>query len=547
MLSEKALFAGLKRWIQVIMALALTGAPVGLIGCGAEELSDEPQLLEAELDFMPGQDQGGMGYEWDEAPWRSGTCLHVTQGHKGVSHTSLPGCPVDLDDGCYEPGHTLFFCPFPECRVHTPCRKTTSGWGKNVCLEDTRDGRWFFLGHLAFTADGIANGVTVKRGASIGAMGNTGNVLGTMGCAGAGTHLHFEYGSAGSQIGRLSSEPPWPIRVGNSICSTTPSNERTCTPNATRCSAGILYTCDGSGLKESAQMCLRRECADDRNCKAESPMGPCSGGEMPRVTWLPRAPLPMAEPLIIAAVLDDKLHVFGGQSYLRHRIFDPQRNSWEEKKELAYSLNEGGAASVNGVLYGFGEGLFGSKYAMRWNADNDTWTNLAENPWPRRLPAVGVIGGKVYLAGGFSSNDTKVNSYDPVANSWRTMRDLPSKLGVPSSIVYNGRLYVFGKNVDTVEAQVYDPAIDTWASLPTLAQWRYGARALLRGSTVWLLGGSNNNVPQDSIFFYEIETKMWCEGPKLPQSMLLFVVEQIRGRIYLLGGSNTAVWEGTIN
>lgn len=221
----------MRTWCKGVLWLSLYGAACGGDGTDATTdagTADAPAsdaavaLTAPEPDYDPQGDYGGPGQDWAEAPWPAGECLAITQGHSGPSHSTLSGCPVDLDDGCEPPGNTEYVCPFDACRIHRPCRAHFS-WGLNICVEDVSTGSWQFLGHLMdYGGPAVVDGAIVDRGTVVGWMGNTGNVIGSPGCTGAGTHLHLEVGSPGSAIGGTSVAPPWSFAAGGSVCSTTP-------------------------------------------------------------------------------------------------------------------------------------------------------------------------------------------------------------------------------------------------------------------------------------------------------------------------------------
>lgn len=164
---------------------ALEATPEEGVTASAAPSGDHPELYGA----APGEgrpyDVGG-NVDWGSAPWPAGTCLIITQGTTGVTHSDLPGCPIDLDDGCNEPGHTPHVCGFDSCRVVTPCRSGW-GWGTNACLVDVATGAWQFLGHMYALAAGVGNGTVLHRDELLGGLTPVNNwtlskpILGTWG------------------------------------------------------------------------------------------------------------------------------------------------------------------------------------------------------------------------------------------------------------------------------------------------------------------------------------------------------------------------------
>lgn len=114
-------------------------------------------------------------------------------------------------------------------------------------------------------------------------------------------------------------------------------------------------------------------------------------------------------------------------------------------------------------------------------AQSGTWETKAPMPTARYGMAAGVIGGKLYVAGGccvFNAppfprfNGLEV--YDPATDTWTTKAPMPiARDNLPAVEVINGVFYIIGGHngsnfLSTVEA--YDPARDAWtakAAMPT--------------------------------------------------------------------------------
>jgi uncharacterized protein (TIGR03437 family) len=84
-----------------------------------------------------------------------------------------------------------------------------------------------------------------------------------------------------------------------------------------------------------------------------------------------------------------------------------------------------------------------------YNISTNKWSTLPSSPTARNSPCFGVIGTKLYLAGGNgidnSTQTNTVDAYDDSANSWSTgLATMPQAVGVAGSAVAGGRLYCFG-------------------------------------------------------------------------------------------------------
>src|SRR5262249_35860488 len=106
--------------------------------------------------------------------------------------------------------------------------------------------------------------------------------------------------------------------------------------------------------------------------------------------------------------------------------------------------------------------------ASRSFAQAGTWTARAPMPIPQSAPTIGVISGKLYVAGGIVGNHRGnwLTVYDPATDTWSIKTPMSSNRIVPMSGVINGKLYVVGGHDDNAVRQaaleIYDPGTDTW-------------------------------------------------------------------------------------
>lgn len=131
------------------------------------------------------------------------------------------------------------------------------------------------------------------------------------------------------------------------------------------------------------------------------------------------------------------------------------------------------------------------------------WTSAAKAPVVRTEHMTAMVGGKLYLIGGYLDNKylstARFDVYDPATNKWTRLADLPQKLthaGCASDdrFIYmaggytvdsTGKKQVIGVN----NAWRYDTVAGTWSAMPNLPE-RLGAGAMvLVGRTLYYLGG----------------------------------------------------------
>jgi N-acetylneuraminic acid mutarotase len=115
------------------------------------------------------------------------------------------------------------------------------------------------------------------------------------------------------------------------------------------------------------------------------------------------------------AVLDEKIHVFGGRindfsdMLVRHDVYDPKANTWTSAAPLPRSRSAGAFTVLNGlIIYAGGECKPGGEIASRnafedvdaYDPKTDTWAGLTPLPQGRHAFGAATVGDVAYFAGG---------------------------------------------------------------------------------------------------------------------------------------------------
>ncbi len=215
--------------------------------------------------------------------------------------------------------------------------------------------------------------------------------------------------------------------------------------------------------------------------------------------WSLRADLPTGTDHAWAVALDDRLYVGGGTT---HRVFryDPGDDTWAELAASVYV--HGGtpaAAVIDGRIFvagGAGGGMLGNEVEA-YDPGADRWSILAPMECARNHTAGGVIGGKLYVAGGRPGNQSCVEAYDPSSNTWTRKTSMPTGRSGIAAAVVRDCLYVFGGEGNSADpngifhqVEAYDPTADAWRPLPPMQTGRHGIYAALLGNVIYLPGGS---------------------------------------------------------
>ena len=131
----------------------------------------------------------------------------------------------------------------------------------------------------------------------------------------------------------------------------------------------------------------------------------------------------------------------------------------------------------------------------RYDPNNDQWIDLPSKPLPVKDIAAAVIGGLIYLPGGFieSGEPTDVlEVLDPRDGTWSTRASLPIPLGGYSLAAFEGRLYLFGGWNGEIYVNVvfsYDPATNTWENRTPMPTARGFAGVAASSEGLFIIGG----------------------------------------------------------
>jgi N-acetylneuraminic acid mutarotase len=224
-------------------------------------------------------------------------------------------------------------------------------------------------------------------------------------------------------------------------------------------------------------------------------------------TWSSRAPLPSARTALNGATtINGVIYVTGGfnTSFALTKTvyaYNVSTNTWTRKADMPQVGSCGAQGTIGGLLYVYagctnvpnGDQLF------RYNPASNTWVTRAPPPTQHASPAAaGVINGRFYLAGGITdgaqSNPT-LNVYNPATNTWATRAPMPGEQSNSATGVIGGRLFAAGgadQNGTTGTLRVYNPATNTWATRAPMTTPRFDAAGTPAAGLLWVMGGVNS-------------------------------------------------------
>ncbi len=212
-------------------------------------------------------------------------------------------------------------------------------------------------------------------------------------------------------------------------------------------------------------------------------------------SWKSLAPLPGKRGSAMAAEVGGKIYVVGGATTVEgskdpfftffgparvlatNDVYDPATNKWESRRPMAVPRNHAFGAAVNGKIYVIG-GRTGHALILtasntdvveEYNPVSDMWSAPRNRmPTPRSGGATGTDGRRIYVAGGEVTTTAIVGAhngieaYDPAINSWLTLPPMPMPRHGLAGAVINDRFHLVSGMIQSAGALVFqDPHLAT--------------------------------------------------------------------------------------
>ena len=253
----------------------------------------------------------------------------------------------------------------------------------------------------------------------------------------------------------------------------------------------------------------------------------------------------------------------GGKFYLAgggtaHQEFDPATGKWRNLEPLPAALDHIQGVAVGGRIYYIG-GLASwpsphSGTVYIYDTASDTFTAGASmGARGRGAGGVAVHDGKIYYAGGLASGAAVkwFDVYDPVANKWTPLPDMPTARDHFQAAVVGGRFWAVGgrkKDIHLTEkvneayrfdAGVWEAAFSTTGYTP-----RGGFAAAAVGDEVFVIGGEGRVGATDTVFdtveAYNTRTDDWRTLAPMPEARHGIQGAVCNGGIYVAAGGVAA-------
>lgn len=219
--------------------------------------------------------------------------------------------------------------------------------------------------------------------------------------------------------------------------------------------------------------------------------------------WRDTTALPAGLERFGLAAIDGRIYAAGGYA-AREGVrpiadmwsFDPAAGIWAREPAMPGPKASFQLVATEDRLYAIG-GETGAPETYVYDPEEQVWETLdAPEDVARRGASSVVSGGLIYLIGGAREGaaTARVDVYDPEADSWTRLSDMPSPRAGHAAAILNGRIHVFGgRGVDLSQTLsdhlVYDIASDSWETVDDLPAPRTDASAAVIDGQIYLIGG----------------------------------------------------------
>jgi subtilisin family serine protease/N-acetylneuraminic acid mutarotase len=171
------------------------------------------------------------------------------------------------------------------------------------------------------------------------------------------------------------------------------------------------------------------------------------------------------------------------------------------------------------------------------------WTDITDYPTNIMDNVLDLFEGNVYSVAGFDGADITGASfvYDPAAQTWSPIADLPEGRENPMGAFIDGKMYVSGgwapSGAFMATTYAYDPAADTWTQVadgPVAAA--AGGRAVLDGQ-LYLIGGCQNACGLTDVRRYDPASDTWTTLADYPEATSHVACGGLDGLVICAGGT----------
>jgi N-acetylneuraminic acid mutarotase len=261
----------------------------------------------------------------------------------------------------------------------------------------------------------------------------------------------------------------------------------------------------------------------------------------------------LARTEVAAARIGDGAYVVGGfaapgvTSDVVER-YDLRRDRWTRVAPIPQAVNHAAAVAYRGALYVAGgytaAGGLAAETAALWRYDPaaDRWTRLADAPTARGALVAGVVGDRLYVAGGARAGKAlkTLEVYDFASRRWSTGPPMGVAREHLAGAALGGAFYALAGrtaqrgNLKVVER--YVPARGRWERVASMRKRRGGIAAAAVHGRIVVVGGEEAAGTIGEVESFEPRLRRWRREPRLPTPRHGLGAVSFGGRVFVLEG-----------
>ena len=267
--------------------------------------------------------------------------------------------------------------------------------------------------------------------------------------------------------------------------------------------------------------------------------------------WQPITNARVAREAVATTEVDGTIWIFGGlggdnRVSGRHEGYDPAIDNWKGGDDLPVPVQRAMAVTYQGnpvVLGGWrAEGTNNQVATDRvWRVVNSRWVELPPLLQPRAAAAAAVVGDRIIVTGGVGANGrllTTTEIFD--GTSWTLGTEMPTTRQMLSATSDGKVMYAIGgtdgtSDLTTVEA--YDPAANTWTTLPELTEARSDGGVAFADGRLVAVGGESDGQVLRGVAALDLATRTWSDLPDMDTPRHGMAVAAVGKTVYAIGGA----------
>jgi hypothetical protein len=267
--------------------------------------------------------------------------------------------------------------------------------------------------------------------------------------------------------------------------------------------------------------------------------------------------MPTARAFFVTVVVNGLIYVIGGyksgSGYLSSVVvYDPIEDSWSNRPSMPTAREYATGVAFENMIYVIGGEMPSSNPYQSgeitnvvevYNTTTESWATLSPMPTPREGICSAVVGGKIHVFGGTTSNSTALldthEVYDIATDSWSTGSPLPTPESDGTCIAVGSKIYVLGgvSGVGAYSAvQVFDTINEVWDTGKPIPIGRAGAGAASIDQSIFLIGGYGTSQSLTANERLDTTSGIWSDNTPMPIGRSGLGVAFVEGEIYAIGG-----------